>query len=166
VSGDAASWISSPSPDPASLRQCPEAEYEAFVARLRVNEEGRRKQLNRYRRFVRTYPDLQTWFDQPLRQRLGWRNGENQNRRTIPDNGADPTLGWINFNARPYLTYLGLTGRLRLDWGWLLGIGVLKPWLVADQIGLPLSSQAADLQERLIRLGHMPEQRSFRLSGH
>jgi integrase len=74
------------------------------------------------------------------------------------------TAGWINFNARHYLTYLALTGRLRMDWGWLLGIGVLKPWLVADQIGLPLSTQAADLRERLIALGHVRDEESFRLS--
>jgi integrase len=113
---------------------------------------------------VGTYPDLQTWFEQPLRDRLGWRAGETQNRRQGPGEEFDTTVGWINFNARPYLTYLALTGRLRLDWGWLLGIGVLKPWLVADQLGLPLSLQAEELRERLIGLGHVRDDQSFRLS--
>ncbi|MGI5401419.1 hypothetical protein ACQEVG_18645 [Streptomyces sp. CA-135486] len=84
--------------------------------------------------------------------------------RTAPGSDFDTTSGWINFNARPYLTYLALTGRLRLDWGWLLGIGVLKPWLVADQMGLPLSSQATDLRERLVGLGHVRDDRWFRLT--
>jgi hypothetical protein len=34
--------------------------------------------------------------------------------------------GWIDINARPYLTYLALTGRLWRDWGWLLGIDDLR----------------------------------------
>jgi hypothetical protein len=42
---------------------------------------------------------------------------------------------WINYNARDYLT-TGPTGRLRLDWGWLLGIGVIH-FGIADQLGLP-----------------------------
>ena len=113
---------------------------------------------------MRAYPDLAAWPDQPLRERLGWRGPEDQNRRSGPGGGFDATAGWINFNARHYLIYLALTGRLRLDWGWLLGIGVLKPWLVADQIGLPLSRQAASLRERLIALGHVRDEESFRLS--
>lgn len=155
---------SSPAPDPSSQWHCPEAEYAEFVAHLPVSTESRRKQLNFYLRFVHTYPDLAGWFEQPLRQRLGWRTGETQNKRQGPAADFDTTLGWINFNARPYLTYLGLTGRMRLDWGWLLGIGRLKPWLVADQLGLPLSRQAAELRERSIALGHVPDDRTFRLS--
>jgi integrase len=155
---------SSPSPDPSSPRHCAEADYAAFVARLPGSAQSRRKHLNFYRRFVRTYPDLTAWLDQPLRERLGWRAGESQNQRRSPDNDFDATVGWTNFNARPYLTYLALTGRLRLDWGWLLGIGVLKPWLVADQLGLPLSGQAAELRERLIALGHVRDDQGFRLS--
>jgi integrase len=87
-----------------------------------------------------------------------------QNRRSAPGEEFDQTLGWINFNARHYLTYLALTGRVGLDWGWLLGIGVLKPFLVADQLGLPLSRQSNDLRERLIALGHVRDNASFRLS--
>ena len=121
------------------------------------------KHLAYHRRFVRTFPDLGAWFAQPLRQRLGWRGREDQDQRTGPGEGFDATAGWVNFNARHYLIYLALTGRLRLDWGWLLGIGVLKPWLVADQIGLPLSGQAAQLQDRLIALGHVPRRDCYRL---
>lgn len=143
---------------------CPEAEYADLIRRQPLSAAWRQKHLNRHLRFVRAYPDLVAWPGQPLRQRLGWRGPEGQNRRTGPGEGIDATACWINFNARHYLTYLALTGRLRLDWGWLLGIGVLKPWLVADQIGLPLSGQAAGLRERLIALGHVRDEESFRLS--
>ena len=143
---------------------CPEAEYAALITRQPLSAAWRSKHLAYHRRFVHAYPDLAAWPSQPLRQRLGWRGPEDQERRTGPGEGIDATACWINFNARHYLTYLALTGRLRLDWGWLLGIGVLKPWLVADQIGLPLSGQAAGLRERLIALGHVRDEDSFRLS--
>lgn len=142
---------------------CPEAEYADLIRRQPLSAEWRKKHLKRHLRFVRSYPDLAAWAGQPLRQRLGWRGPEGQNRRSGPGEGLDTTACWINFNARHYLTYLALTGRLRLDWGWLLGIGVLKPWLVADQTGLPLSGQAAGLRERLIGLGHVRDKDSFRL---
>jgi hypothetical protein len=55
-----------------------------------------------------------------------------------PGPAAGLRVCWVSFNARPYLLWLSLTGRLRLDWGWLLGIGVLKRWrLIASQLGLP-----------------------------
>ncbi|MEU3794610.1 hypothetical protein AB0F07_33265 [Streptomyces fructofermentans] len=144
-------------------RHCSEAEYVAFTANLPLTEPARRKHANFHRRFVRTYPDLDTWFTQPLRVRLGWRNGEGQNRRCAPKPGFDPTTAWINFNARHYLTYLALTGRLRMDWGWLLGIGVLKPFLIADLLGLPLRDQSEDLRERLLALGHVRDNESFKV---
>ena len=157
-------WSSPPPSEPRAPRHCPEKEYADFIARLPASEEWHHKHANYHLRFLRTYPELTDWFDQPLRQRLGWRTGEDQNRRNRPDDGFDSTLGWINFNARHYLTYLALTGRLRMDWGWLLGIGVLKPFLVADQLALPLSRQANDLRERLVALGHVRDDATFRLS--
>ncbi|MGW4212677.1 tyrosine-type recombinase/integrase [Lentzea sp. NPDC004789] len=161
---DVARSASSPPSDLSVPRHCPDDEYAAFVAGLPNSANTRGKLLAFYRRFVTNYPDLQTWFEQPVRDRLGWRAGEAQNRRQGPGEDFDTTVGWTNFNARPYLTYLALTGRLRLDWGWLLGIGVLKPWLVADQLGLPLSSQATELREQMIGLGHVRDDQSFRLS--
>ncbi|MGG7569194.1 tyrosine-type recombinase/integrase [Streptomyces sirii] len=154
---------SSPAPDPRAPRHCPMREYAAFIAELDVSEPRRRRHASSHQRFVHTFPDLTTWFAQPLRQRLGWRNGEDQNRRTRPDADFDATTGWINFQARHYAIYLGLTGRLRLDWGWLLGIGVLKPFQVADQMGLPFREHVNDLQERLIALGHAHSREDWRL---
>jgi integrase len=164
VSASAPQEQSSRSPALQVPCHCPGAEYAALIRKLPLSAEWRKKHLAFHRRFVRTYPELVAWSGQPLRERLGWRGPEGQNQRSSPGDGFDATSGWINFNARHYLTYLALTGRLRMDWGWLLGIGVLKPWLVADQIGLPLSTQAADLRERLIALGHVRDEESFRLS--
>ncbi|MFD7474937.1 tyrosine-type recombinase/integrase [Streptomyces sp. NPDC059837] len=138
-------------------------EYTAFITRLDVSAEWRTKHAAYHRRFVHTYPELTTWFALPLRQRLGWRTGEEQSQRRGPADGFDPAVGWTNFNARHYLIYLALTGRLRLDWGWLLGIGVLKPFLLADQLGLPLRQQVDAMRECLISLGHARREESFRL---
>jgi integrase len=89
----------------------------------------------------------------PLQVRLGWRNNETQSRRTRDMTRSDVATDWVNFNARHYLFYLSLTGRLRLDWGWLLGIGVLKPWTVAESLKLPLFEQADALAARHRELG-------------
>jgi integrase len=89
----------------------------------------------------------------PLQVRLGWRNNETQSRRTRDMTRSDVATDWVNFNARHSLFYLSLTGRLRLDWGWLLGIGVLKPWTVAESLKLPLFEQADALAARHRELG-------------
>jgi len=164
VSTSAPRARSSRSPRSRVPRHCAEAEYAALIRRQPLSAEWHKKHLNFQLRFVRTYPDLAAWSGLPLRERLGWRGPEDQGQRRGPGSGFDVSAGWINFNARHYLVYLALTGRLRLDWGWLLGIGVLKPWVVADQVGLPLSGQAASLRERLIALGHVRDEASFRLS--
>jgi len=163
VTGRAPEGRSSSTPVPQIPGHCPEAEYAALIRGLPASAQWRKKHLAYHRRFIGTYPDLGAWSAGPLRERLGWRGTEGQNQRTGPGEGSDMTTGWINFNARHYLTYLALTGRLRLDWGWLLGIGVLKPFTVADQIGLPLSAQATCLREQLIALGHARNEECFRL---
>jgi integrase len=131
----------------------PPGEYARFLARAYADDDRPRRLRHAQERFVRYYPDLAAWQQRPLRERLGWRRYEQQSRRSGPGEDFDPTLGWVNFAARPYLVWLSLTGRLRLDWGWLLGIGVLKPWAIADQLGLPLSAQADELFARLAKLG-------------
>ena len=147
-----------------SGQHCPELEYANYVAGLPVGADTRHRQLIFYRRFVRTYPDLVTWFELPLRDRLGWRPAEVQTRRVAPGVGYDAWIGSVNHNARPYLVYLALTGRLRLDWGWLLGIGGLKAWLVADRLNLPLHHQADQMLARLAALGHTAAEVHYRVS--
>jgi hypothetical protein len=80
-----------------------------------------------------------------------------QTRRRGPSEGFDVTAGWINYNARDHLLYLALTGRLRLDWAWLLGVGVIKPWRIADQLQLPFTAQLDQLRQQVLTLGHNPD---------
>ncbi|MEU7769797.1 tyrosine-type recombinase/integrase [Micromonospora taraxaci] len=158
--------LSSPTPPTGDgqPRHCPAGEYEAFIAGSTLSED-RKIRLGRWHaRFVRYFPDLRDWFDQPLRQRLGWRNKDTQTRRQGPGEDFDITVGWVNYNARDYLIYLALTGRLRLDWGWLLGIGVIRPWWIADHLGLPLTAQIDQLRTQVIALGHSPDSSTFRVS--
>jgi len=146
--------LPSPDSDPGKRsRHCQPGEYEEFLADSVWREDRRRRLLGKQRRFAKTYPDLDAWMQLPLQIRLGWRNNETQARRTRDMTSSDITTDWINFNARHYLFYLSLTGRLRLDWGWLLGIGVLKPWTVAESLGLPLFEQADALAVKHRELG-------------
>lgn len=137
------------------FRPChsPPGVYEQFVAGLGCSPGWRARLLRFAGKFVELYPDLTAWFDRPLRERVGWRGSEQQSRRLAPGEGFDREAGRINHNARPYLIYLGLTGRLRLDWGWLFGVGVLKTWTIADALGLPLSGQVDDLLRQSEALG-------------
>ena len=157
-----------PSPQPPSDAgtpyHCPAVEYERFIARSGHSDDLKTRLGRRHARFLRHFPDLRDWFDQPLRQRLGWRNKDTQTRRLGPGNDFDVTAGWINYNARDYLIYLALTGRLRLDWGWLLGSGVIRPAWIADQLGLPLTSQIDQLRAQVTALGHNPDSSTFRVS--
>ena len=74
---------------------CPVEEYAAFVASCSRGADRKTRLLRRHKRFVACFPDLAGWFDQPLRQRLGWRNQEAQQRRLGPGDGFDATTGWI-----------------------------------------------------------------------
>jgi integrase len=132
----------------------PQREYANYVAGLDAKHDWKRHLGNYRTRFADRYPDLGEWFERPVRECVGWRNGEAQSRRQAPDGDFDYTAGWINHQARPYLIYLGLTGRIHLDWGWLLGIGILKPWPIADGLGLSLSKEVDELLKRQIALGH------------
>jgi integrase len=146
--------LSSPDSDPGKRSpHCQPGEYEEFLANSVWREDRRRRLLGKQRRFATAYPDLDAWMQLPLQIRLGWRNNETQTRRTRDATSSDVTADWINFNARHYLFYLSLTGRLRLDWGWLLGIGVLKPWTVAESLRLPLFEQADALAAKHRELG-------------
>lgn len=150
VAASAVVSLSGSSPGP---RHCHEDAYERFVADLDMTPDWRRRQLRFQRTFVRRYPDLDVWFDRPLRERVGWRRGEYQNRRRAPEDGFDWAAGRINHNARNYLLHLALTGAIRLDWGWLFGIGVLRPWPIADALGLPLRRHVEQLLRRAAELG-------------
>lgn len=83
---------------------------EAYASHLGVIEDGHRnRRLECARRFARLYPDLVAWQRAPLIERLGSR----ETRRG--------TAFWCAA-ARPYLYFLVQTGRLLLDWPWVIGV--------------------------------------------
>jgi hypothetical protein len=86
-------------------------DYNRFLAtRTGYSLEWQREFHRAQERFQDLFPDLQAWFARPLRERLGWRAGDQQARRSAPGPDLDPTACWVNFNARPYLLWLSLTG--------------------------------------------------------
>jgi integrase len=123
VSGDASSLIS---------RHTSPAAYRAFVNQHIANAKMRYYHLTCYRQFVARYPELQTWCELPLSQRIGWLPGEN---RLAPTCRA-------SYRARPYLLHLVTQGLLRLDWDWLIAIAQLRyqPWLKLAGVDLGMTS--------------------------
>jgi integrase len=72
-----------------------------------------RKQARRLRlRFVALWPDLDDWMRLPLLDRVGHVRGQR----------PGTTVQRTSYEARRYLWYLALSGRLRLDYPWLLAI--------------------------------------------
>jgi len=98
--------------------------------------------LRRRQAFVDRYPDLDEWFAEPLTRRVGRLLGEDPRRESL----TDP----ISYNARHYLSFLGVTGRVAFDWEWLLAIPALNIWVHAKALELPL---VVDAQQRLPELG-------------
>jgi hypothetical protein len=74
--------------------------------------------MDDYDRFVDRWPDLQDWFDAPLRQRL--LDKENCLRGEHPHGGAAAVM--------PYLTYLSLVERVGLDYPVLLARTFTSPF--------------------------------------
>ena len=85
------------------------------------------------RAFVRRYPDLTKWSQLPLRERVGWKLDKKALWRDL-DDGIDFDAARVNYAARPYLLYLGFSGRLELDWGWILAITTLRARTISDTL--------------------------------
>ncbi len=97
--------------------------------------------LRNRREFVARYPDLTQWYAEPLTHRIGRLLGEDPRRGDL----TDP----VSYNARHYLTYLGITGRMTFDWDWLIALPALNVWRHAEALGLPL----VETRQELINLG-------------
>jgi integrase len=78
--------------------------------------------------FVQAWPDLEAWLHAPLADRIGRIDG--QIRSTLRNQPS--------YWARAYLYYLALTGRLRLDYTWLLAVGDLCVHDVVRHLGIDL----------------------------
>jgi len=94
-------------------------------------------------RFVDRYPDLNVWLSEPLAVRLG----------RLPGEPKAAMSSRVAYEARTYLVFLALTGRLSLDHDWLLALPYIGVWEHARALGLDgllriereLARQAADL---------------------
>jgi hypothetical protein len=95
--------------------------------------------------FVARYPDLSEWFAEPLTNRVGRLLGEHPRRGPV----TDP----VSYNARHYLTFLGVTGRVGFDWDWLLAVPALNVWVHAEALNLPLVHARDELAALGSRVG-------------
>jgi integrase len=143
---------------------CPIREYRAYLTASYPRRGTWRQHITRFEAFIDRFPDLDEWFGQPLVLRIGW-----QNHSTVRERygygppgiaaGYPPRDGWVSYRARRYLIYLAFTGRIRLDWPWLLGVQVLKPWQVADYLGHPLREALEEPIELVKSLAYQPQVR-------
>jgi integrase len=122
------------------------ASAEAYAAFLREYL-GKSRSVPFYLRmqeqFIQAYPDLQTWFEAPLTERIGRVYGE-----------SDHTLHMFHrpsYLARAYLYYLVLTGSIRFDWDWLLPIR-LDVWEILAHFHMDLGLPT--LLEKAVELGY------------
>ena len=82
------------------VRHCPAEEYRAFIASISESESTRRA-WRRYRReFVGHYPDLRSWFEAPLVERIG----------RLQDESVHTLTCRRCYYARRYLYFLVLRG--------------------------------------------------------
>ncbi len=91
------------------------------------------------------YPNLAEWFAEPLTRRVGRLLGEDPRRAPV----TDP----VSYNARHYLTFLGVTGRVAFDWDWLLALPALNVWVHARALNLPILGVRAELTELGTQVG-------------
>ena len=110
-------------------------EFAALIMAVTSDRDYLTKKLRDRQAFVDRYPDLEEWFAEPLTRRVGRLVGENPRR---PRQVTDP----ISYEARHYLSFLGVTGRVAFDWEWLLAIPALNIWIQAEALELPLFHEA------------------------
>lgn len=126
-------------------------EYERFVRDgLRASRNWGPALRDARAEFVAHYPSLACWMRRPIAERLG---PTGNIPRRVHGALVDPAATRASLNARPYLIYLSLTGRLPLDWTWLFGVKVLRILPIADGLGLALRAQMAELLDRAVVLG-------------
>jgi integrase len=110
-------------------------EFAAVIMAVTSDRDYLTKKLRDRQAFVDRYPDLEEWFAEPLTRRVGRLVGEDPRR---PRQATDP----ISYEARHYLSFLGVTGRVAFDWEWLLAIPALNIWIQAEALELPLFHEA------------------------
>lgn len=136
------SYPAAAEPLPADRQHATAEEFAALITAVTADRSYLALKLRHRRVFVDRYPDLDEWFAQPLTHRVGRLLGEDPRRADL----TDP----VSYNARHYLSFLGVTGRVAFDWHWLLAIPALNVWVHAQALRLPL---VADAYARLPEVG-------------
>lgn len=103
---------------------CDAADYKRLIEMGSPDVRYHAKRVNDWQAFVARYPDLRLWHYEPLAVRIGRLPGEHRSDCTSV----------VNYNARTYLIYLGLTGRLALDYDWLLAMPYISVWEQAQSL--------------------------------
>lgn len=98
-----------PASGPRPRRHVHEGEYQAWVDAHVPHPPARWERMGAYRRFVERWPDLETWFAEPILVRLGFvGEGMRSNGRTD------------SHRASGYLVYLSMVQGVGLDFEFLL----------------------------------------------
>ena len=113
-------------------QHCSAHEYDAFLASCDVARHFVQQRRSHRKLFVKAWPDLDAWLSAPLADRIGRIDG--QTRATLQNRPS--------YSARAYLYYLGLSGHLRIDYGWLLAIGDLCVHDVVHHMRIDLGIEA------------------------
>ena len=79
-------------------------------------------------RFEREWPDLEAWLSAPLAIRVGRLAGQAQGSARSN----------LSYACRPYICFLALTDRLRLDYEWLLSVHVQSITITTARLRLDL----------------------------
>lgn len=149
--------------EPRRLQRHAEASFSRFVPQHASEEEYRhflqnhtdvrdratRDKIYIRRRFVRAYPNLEDWFEEPLEKRLGriYSRGADGRVKRFNDRIVDEACYW----ARPYLFFLAVRGYVRFDWEWLVATRRLNLGNYRRYMGW--ESQVEQLSEEARQLG-------------
>ncbi len=129
-------------PSPSYQHASAEA-YAAFLREYLGESRSVPFYLRMREQFIQAYPDLRTWFEAPLTERIGRLYGESDH--------AFHMVHRPSYLARAYLYYLVLTGSIRFDWDWLLPIQ-LDIWKMLAHFHLDLGLPT--LLEKAVALGY------------
>jgi len=122
-------------------QHCTEKEYAAHLEATPMVPVSRIDACKARMRFVALWPDLNDWMGLPLLDRVG------RARDQRPGTSVQRT----SYKGRRYLWHLALTGRLRLDYPWLLAIDNVPMRELSAHLGL--DHGVAALEQCALRLG-------------
>jgi integrase len=139
-------------PETFRSRHCSTEEYDAFLASCDVGKHFVEQRRSHRKLFVQAWPDLEAWLHAPLAVRVGRTDGET--RKTLRNRPS--------YWARAYLYYLALSGRLRIDYDWLLAVGDLCVHDVIHHMRIDLGVEILAREGSALGLRHANVDRAMR----